>query len=181
MNGFSTLPHIPSISIKPVAIDIPQSSIDKLHCTLKDADPIPETYETLGVPSHDVGVTGSWMNQAIDEWSTRFEWRKWEKKFNAFPQFKAEVEWQGRQIGVHFFALYSERKDAQPLIMVHGWPGEYSFASLATDDLFQAPSSSLSAPWNIFQHSTLPLPYHITSSFPLFPVSQVFPTDRPKI
>lgn len=43
---------------------------------------------------------------------------------NRFPHFKAKVSHRGRESEVHFMALYSQRTDAVPIVMLHGWPGE---------------------------------------------------------
>lgn len=179
--SFSNLPHQPSISVKPVSIDIPQASIDKLHRQLRDSDPIPKTYETLGVPDHDVGITSDWMNKAIDEWS-KFDWNRWQSRFNQFPQFKAQVPFGDgdREIGVHFFALFSERKDAQPLIMVHGWPGAHSSHSLPSPNADLVSGSFLEFIGILelitTQYTPSTLPYHI-----IIPALPGFPglSDKP--
>lgn len=31
----------------------------------------------------------------------------------------------GEEIEIHFVALFSQRKDAMPLAMYHGWPGSF--------------------------------------------------------
>lgn len=44
---------------------------------------------------------------------------------NSFPQFMVPI--QDKDVvnfGVHFVALFSERKDAIPVILLHDWPGE---------------------------------------------------------
>lgn len=47
--------------------------------------------------------------------------RACEAPINTFPQFTATVE----DIKVHFLALFSERKDAIPIVFLHGWPGMF--------------------------------------------------------
>jgi hypothetical protein len=46
-----------------------------------------------------------------------------EDRINSFPQFMTEVE----GLTVHFVGLFSERKDAVPLLLLHGWPGRFVF------------------------------------------------------
>lgn len=41
------------------------------------------------------------------------------------PNFKVGVEDDGETYSVHFAALFSARKDATPLILMHGWPGSF--------------------------------------------------------
>jgi microsomal epoxide hydrolase len=50
--------------------------------------------------------------------------RSIEKRINAFSNYTAEIEHDGNTHTVHFMALFSEKKDAQSIIMTHGWPGK---------------------------------------------------------
>lgn len=50
--------------------------------------------------------------------------RSFEKRINSFPNYKADIEHDG-QYQVHFMGLFSEKEDAQPIIMTHGWPGTH--------------------------------------------------------
>jgi hypothetical protein len=52
-------------------------------------------------------------------WTTRYDWRRFEAKLNALPQFKTEID----GVDIHFIHVRSRHKDALPLIMTHGWPG----------------------------------------------------------
>jgi microsomal epoxide hydrolase len=38
---------------------------------------------------------------------------------NSFPQFTTDIE----DIDIHFVALFSEKKNAVPILLLHGWPG----------------------------------------------------------
>src|ERR1700712_5234623 len=52
-------------------------------------------------------------------WATRYDWRRFEAKINALPQFKTEID----GVDIHFVHVRSRHRDARPLIMTHGWPG----------------------------------------------------------
>lgn len=49
--------------------------------------------------------------------------RKYEDQFNAFPNFMSSVALGDEKYDLHFVALFSERQDAIPIILLHGWPG----------------------------------------------------------
>jgi uncharacterized alpha/beta hydrolase family protein len=49
---------------------------------------------------------------------------------NSFPNFKSKVDMGGEEFEIHFAALFSEKKDAIPLILLHGWPGTSSSVPL---------------------------------------------------
>lgn len=42
-----------------------------------------------------------------------------EDRINSFPQYTTEIE----GLTIHFVGLFSERKDAVPILLLHGWPG----------------------------------------------------------
>ena len=52
-------------------------------------------------------------------WTTGYDWRRFEAKLNALPQFTTEID----GVDVHFIHVRSRHNGALPLIMTHGWPG----------------------------------------------------------
>jgi pimeloyl-ACP methyl ester carboxylesterase len=52
-------------------------------------------------------------------WTARYDWRRFEAKLNALPQFRTEID----GVDIHFIHVRSRHEDALPLIMTHGWPG----------------------------------------------------------
>ncbi|OYO06118.1 epoxide hydrolase family protein [Enemella evansiae] len=52
-------------------------------------------------------------------WADGFDWRAREERINAVPQFTAPID--GHEL--HFFHQHSDREDATPLLLLHGWPG----------------------------------------------------------
>lgn len=52
-------------------------------------------------------------------WTSRYDWRRFEAKLNALPQFKTEID----GVDVHFVHVRSRHRNALPLVMTHGWPG----------------------------------------------------------
>src|SRR5919201_1162317 len=52
-------------------------------------------------------------------WATEYDWRKAEARLNALPQFITEID----GVDIHFIHVRSDREDALPLVMTHGWPG----------------------------------------------------------
>jgi microsomal epoxide hydrolase len=65
------------------------------------------------------GASLAYLKELCAYWRERFDWRAWEARLNAFPQFKADV--QG--IGLHFIHARSPNPGAMPLLLSHGWPG----------------------------------------------------------
>jgi microsomal epoxide hydrolase len=52
--------------------------------------------------------------------------RQREAWINSFPHFKAPVkDDDGTVYDIHFVALFSKKKDALPLVFLHGWAGSF--------------------------------------------------------
>lgn len=50
-----------------------------------------------------------------------------EKKINEFSQWTALVnDDDGLEYSIHFVGIFSNEKDAIPLVLLHGWPGRSS-------------------------------------------------------
>jgi microsomal epoxide hydrolase len=48
-----------------------------------------------------------------------------ETEINSFPNYHLPIPYAGSSFDIHFVALFSERKDAVPILMLHGWPGSF--------------------------------------------------------
>jgi pimeloyl-ACP methyl ester carboxylesterase len=60
-----------------------------------------------------------YTRELANYWASAYDWRRFEKKLNGWPQFKTGIE----DIDIHFIHRRSPHEDALPLIMSHGWPG----------------------------------------------------------
>ena len=65
------------------------------------------------------GVQLAAIQNLAHYWTTEYDWRRCEARFNALPQFKTEID----GLDIHFIHVKSAHNDALPLIMTHGWPG----------------------------------------------------------
>jgi microsomal epoxide hydrolase len=65
------------------------------------------------------GTSLAYAKELCEYWRERFDWRAWERRLNAFPQFTAQV----CGIDLHFIHVRSPDPDAIPLVLSHGWPG----------------------------------------------------------
>lgn len=75
--------------------------------------------EELPGAGSDYGVSRSRVEALAAYWRDEFDWRSFEAKLNPHPQFITEIDGQD----VHFLHIRSDRPDAFPLILTHGWPG----------------------------------------------------------
>ena len=67
----------------------------------------------------DYGVELGALQSLCRYWEREFDWRGYESRFNAHPQFTSAFEGQH----LHFYHRRSPEPDAKPLLLVHGWPG----------------------------------------------------------
>ncbi|WP_037307879.1 epoxide hydrolase family protein [Amycolatopsis orientalis] len=113
--------------IKPFRIDIPQADLDDLADRLarvRWANELPADQVTDGVqrgpvtPGWEYGVPLEYVQRLVAYWRDGYNWREWEAKLNAYPQFTTVID--GQQI--HFLHVRSPEPDATPLILTHGWP-----------------------------------------------------------
>ncbi|MFE9751662.1 epoxide hydrolase family protein [Saccharothrix saharensis] len=102
-------------AITPFRVEIPQADIDDLRARLAGArwptDPPGAGW--------DYGVPVTYLRELADHWLHHYDWRAWEAKLNAHPQFTTTIDGQT----VHFLHVRSTKADALPIVLTHGWPG----------------------------------------------------------
>lgn len=77
------------------------------------------------------------MKQVAHEWRHDYTWKKTQDHFNTFNHYKVEIE----ELDLHFLHHRSQRQDAVPLILCHGWPGHFG-EFLGMIPLLTAPESA---------------------------------------
>jgi pimeloyl-ACP methyl ester carboxylesterase len=71
------------------------------------------------VADRSQGVQLATMQELARYWEADYDWRAFEARLNALPQFTTTVD----GVDIHFIHVKSPHADALPLIMTHGWPG----------------------------------------------------------
>ncbi|CAG8300740.1 unnamed protein product [Penicillium salamii] len=107
-------------SLTPFKVSIPKAKISELQTLLQVAKFAPHTYENSQTDRR-YGVGTDWLVTMRDLWLRSYNWKTTEDRINSFPQFETEVE----GITIHFVSLFSLKKDAVPLLLLHGWPGSF--------------------------------------------------------
>lgn len=99
-------------ALRPFRAEVPQSALEDLRGRLRRAlwpDDLPAEY----------GVTNERVRALAEYWLEKFDWRAFEARLNAYPQFVTEIDGET----IHFLHVRSSRADATPLVLTHGWPG----------------------------------------------------------
>ena len=71
------------------------------------------------VPDGSQGVQLATMRKLAAYWQDRYDWRRFEQRLNAIPQFVTTID----GLDIHFIHVKSKHSGAMPLIVTHGWPG----------------------------------------------------------
>jgi len=117
------IPANATLKLTPFQASISDESLAELNTLLKVAKLPPDTYEGRHAA---FGVTHKWIKEAKAHWETAFDWRQHEKKINQYPQWVAQIkDDDDLEYSIHFVGVFSEDKDAIPLLLLHGWPGSF--------------------------------------------------------
>src|SRR5262249_45829685 len=103
------------VAIRPFRADIPEEALIDLRRRIA-ATRLP-TKELVGQRSQ--GVQLATLRELARYWTTEYDWRKFEARLNALPQFTTKID----GVEIHFIHVRSRHENALPLIMTHGWPG----------------------------------------------------------
>jgi microsomal epoxide hydrolase len=104
------------IAPRPFRVGVPDSVLDGLSARLALSH---VGYAPLDEDAWRHGTSARYLEDLLDHWRVRFDWRKSEVRLNEFPQFKAQVE----DIDVHFYHVQGSGPDRRAIILTHGWPG----------------------------------------------------------
>ncbi|MCR6673788.1 epoxide hydrolase family protein [Devosia ginsengisoli] len=102
--------------ITPFKIAIDAAQLDDLHQRLRNAR-FPDSFSrdwSHGQPVH-------FIRELAEQWLNSYDWRAWETRLNAYPQFLTEIDGQT----IHFLHVRSPEPDAIPLVLTHGWPSSF--------------------------------------------------------
>ncbi|TCM35279.1 epoxide hydrolase family protein [Kribbella sp. VKM Ac-2568] len=101
--------------IRPFRLDTPEEAIADLHRRIAATRwPTREL-----VTDRSQGVQLATVQELARYWTTDHDWRAFEAKLNALPQYTTEID----GVEIHFIHVRSKHENALPLIMSHGWPG----------------------------------------------------------
>ena len=102
-------------AIRPFRVDMPEEAIADLRRRITAT--IWPDKETVADASQ--GVQLATMQELARYWGTDYDFRRFEARLNALPQFMTEID----GLDIHFIHVRSKHEHALPLIVTHGWPG----------------------------------------------------------
>lgn len=173
--SFDTIPSHASLKPKPFKAEVSEEDLEHFKQLLKLSKLGPKTYENQVANVKDYthfGISRQWLSDAKEHWETRYDWRKTEARINSFPNFTVPIEEDGFTFDVHFVALISQKPDAAPLLLSHGWPGSF-LEFLAALDMLRTKYKPEDLPFNVIVPS---LPGYGYSSGP--PLDRNWTTEK---
>lgn len=102
-------------AVEPFEVSIPEAELEDLRARLA-ATRWPREQP---VGDWSQGVPLAYLRELCEYWGTEYDGRRLERRLNALPQFRTEVE----GVGIHFLHVRSPHQGALPLVLTHGWPG----------------------------------------------------------
>ncbi len=102
-------------SVEPFKVSMPQTAIDDLKRRLA----LTRWPERETVSDWSQGVPLQKAQALIAYWRDKYNWRRFEARINAFPQYRTQID----GLGIHFIHVRSPQQNALPIILTHGWPG----------------------------------------------------------
>ncbi|KAF4806279.1 putative epoxide hydrolase [Colletotrichum siamense] len=125
MSDYAQPPHTPTLETSPFRLSTPPEELQELRDLVRLSKLGPRTYENSSAGGK-FGVEYAWMAEAKERWAGGFDWTAVEARVNEQPNFKAKVvDDDGATYSIHFIGLFSQKKDAIPLMCIHGWPGSF--------------------------------------------------------
>ena len=122
--SFDQNPRKATLKVQPFKAHVSDEELDHFKQLLKLSKIGPETYENQVANTKDYrgfGVNRKWLAEIKKTWETQYDWRKTEDRINSYPNFTTQIDEDGFTFNVHFIALFSQKPDAVPLLLLHGW------------------------------------------------------------
>lgn len=100
---------------QPFTIDVPQARLEHIHTRIAE-------YEWHEAPENggwEFGADLEYMQELCAYWLNAYDWRKWERELNRFPQYTVDIDGQM----IHYIVEYGSGTSPKALLLSHGWPG----------------------------------------------------------
>ncbi len=105
------------MSVTPFTVAIPDATLDDLRERLARTR-WPDEVADAG---WEYGTNMAYLKELAGYWRGGFDWRAQERRINAFPQSRAEVD----GTGIHFIHARGMGPNPVPLLLLHGWPSSF--------------------------------------------------------
>src|SRR5262245_29113329 len=102
-------------AVRPFTVDLPEADIEDLRRRIAATRwPEKEPVDDLSQ-----GVQLAAIQALAHYWATEYDFGRLGSRLSALPHFVTEID----GVDIHFIHVRSQRDDALPIILTHGWPG----------------------------------------------------------
>jgi pimeloyl-ACP methyl ester carboxylesterase len=105
---------LPSESLTPFKVEISEEKVAALRARLAQTI----WPDEIDNDNWQYGTNLTFIKRICRYWAEEFDWRIWEAKLNAYPQFLAQVG----GLTVHFLHIKAPEPRSLPILLTHGWP-----------------------------------------------------------
>ncbi|KAI0811155.1 alpha/beta-hydrolase [Irpex lacteus] len=112
-------------NLRKVPIHYEDSAVQSMISLIKTA-PFPARAPIDPASPWTLGIDYDYLKDLKHRFENEWKWSDLEKSVNKFDHFLVDyASTQGDQLQLHFVHQRSERADAIPLLLLHGWPGTF--------------------------------------------------------
>ncbi|KAI0083462.1 alpha/beta-hydrolase [Irpex rosettiformis] len=148
-------------NLRKVAIHYDEAVVQNMLTMLKSA-PFPSQALLDPKSPWSLGIDYDYLSSLKKQFETEWRWDRLENAINKSDNFLVDYADGEDRLQLHFLHKKSERADAIPLIMLHGWPGTFFDFHKVIEPLVNPPSPDLPA----FHVVAPSLPGYFQSSLP---------------
>lgn len=111
-------------NLRNISIHYEDDAVQGMISLIKTA-PFPSQAPIDPASPWSLGIDYNYLLELKQRFANEWEWTRLEKEVNRFSHFLVDyATTEGDELQFHFLHQRSERADAIPLLLLHGWPGE---------------------------------------------------------
>jgi pimeloyl-ACP methyl ester carboxylesterase len=105
------------MSVEPFVVDVAENVLDDLRKRLM------RTRWPLDMGNHDwrYGVQRTYLEELVDHWIHRYDWREHERRMNSYSHFRTLLD----DVPIHFVHERGVGPAPIPIVLTHGWPWSF--------------------------------------------------------
>ena len=120
----------------PLVVKFSDDDVTDMRKLLK-ASPLPTVAPVLAKEPWELGIDLDYLKELKASLEDEKKWssKKLEEEINKFQNYTVDFQLEdgsaNEKLTLHYVHARSQRQDAIPLILLHGWPGEHRIMSLS--------------------------------------------------
>ena len=107
----------------PIKIDLGHQKAQTMIDVLKSTS-LPASSPLTVAKPWDLGIDLKFLQDAKKKFEESWSLTSLQDRINSWSNFLVNYEVEGAEAQLHYVHVKSPRKDAVPIILLHGWPGK---------------------------------------------------------